>query len=75
MSGVMAALAHKLVAWHSLIPLVGASGAVAGLLGAFAWGHAKTQVRPFAWARSAQPGAGVAHVVHLGDSFVASWWQ
>jgi len=35
-AGVAAAVAHQLAAWQSVVPLVGASGAIAGLLGAFA---------------------------------------
>ena len=49
-SGVVAALAHKLLAWHSVVPLIGASGAIAGLLGACAWRQAKFRIRPFAFA-------------------------
>lgn len=34
-SGIAAATAHQLLASHSAVPLIGASGAIAGLLGAF----------------------------------------
>lgn len=40
-SGVVAASAHQVLAWHSAVPLVGASGAIAGLLGAFALQQAR----------------------------------
>jgi membrane associated rhomboid family serine protease len=35
-SGIAAAGAHQVLAWQSAVPLIGASGAIAGLLGAFA---------------------------------------
>jgi membrane associated rhomboid family serine protease len=44
-AGVVAALAHKLGAWNSPIPLVGASGAIAGAMGAFLLRHARTRIR------------------------------
>ena len=44
-SGVAAATVHALANPGSLEPAVGASGAVAGLMGAFAVGHARTPMR------------------------------
>jgi membrane associated rhomboid family serine protease len=44
-SGVAAAIVHALANPGSLEPAVGASGAVAGLMGAFAVGHARTPMR------------------------------
>jgi membrane associated rhomboid family serine protease len=48
-SGVVATLTHA--AWHpqSLVPLVGASGAIAGLMGAFLIRQATTRIRFFYW--------------------------
>jgi membrane associated rhomboid family serine protease len=40
-AGVAAAGTHQLLAWQSAVPLIGASGAIAGLLGAFTLWHAK----------------------------------
>ena len=44
-SAATGTLAHHLAAPASLIPLVGASGAIAGLMGAFLVGHPRTRVR------------------------------
>jgi membrane associated rhomboid family serine protease len=44
-SGAAAALAHGLVHPHDTAPLVGASGAIAGCMGAFAVAFARTRVR------------------------------
>jgi membrane associated rhomboid family serine protease len=44
-SGAVAALAHGLLHPHDTAPLVGASGAVAGCMGAFAVAFARTRVR------------------------------
>jgi membrane associated rhomboid family serine protease len=44
-SGAAAALAHGLVYPHDTTPLVGASGAIAGCMGAFAVAFARTRVR------------------------------
>ena len=44
-SGAAAALAHGLVYAHDTVPLVGASGAIAGCMGAFAVAFARTRVR------------------------------
>lgn len=44
-SGAVAALAHGLVHPHDTAPLVGASGAIAGCMGAFAVAFARTRVR------------------------------
>lgn len=44
-SGVAAALAHAAVNAGSIEPAIGASGAVAGLMGAFAVGHARQPMR------------------------------
>jgi len=47
-AGVVAALAHKASAPHSLAPLIGASGAIAGCMGAFLVCFARTKIR-FMW--------------------------
>ena len=44
-SGVVAALAHMAAFPHSTIPLVGASGAIAGVMGAFLVRFARTKLR------------------------------
>ena len=44
-SGAVAALAHGLVYPHDTAPLIGASGAIAGCMGAFAVAFARTRVR------------------------------
>jgi len=46
-SAAIGTLAHHLAAPSSLIPLVGASGAIAGLMGAFLVGHPRTRVKMF----------------------------
>jgi membrane associated rhomboid family serine protease len=48
-AGVVAALAQKLLASNSLVPIVGASGAIAGAMGAFLVLFARTRIR-FAYA-------------------------
>jgi membrane associated rhomboid family serine protease len=47
LSGCAGTLAHHLSAPSSMIPLVGASGAIAGLMGAFVVGHPETRIRMF----------------------------
>lgn len=47
-AGAVACLAHKAYAPQSEAPLIGASGAVAGAMGAFLVGFAKTKIR-FMW--------------------------
>lgn len=44
-AGVAAGIAHKLMAFDSAIPLLGASGAIAGTMGAFLFRHARTRIR------------------------------
>ena len=46
-SAAIGTLAHHLAAPSSMIPLVGASGAIAGLMGAFLVGHPRTKVKLF----------------------------
>ena len=46
-SAAIGTLAHHLAAPSSQIPLVGASGAIAGLMGAFLVGHPRTRVKMF----------------------------
>jgi membrane associated rhomboid family serine protease len=53
-SGVAAALAHGLFAPNDAAPLVGASGAIAGCMGAFAVAFARTPVR-FLWLLALRP--------------------
>ena len=48
-SGVVATLTHAGMHPQSMIPLVGASGAIAGLMGAFLVRLATTQIRFFYW--------------------------
>ncbi|MCA9644658.1 MAG: rhomboid family intramembrane serine protease [Polyangiaceae bacterium] len=48
-AGVFAALVHKALSPLSPIPLIGASGAVAGAMGAFAFRNAKTNINVLAW--------------------------
>ncbi len=48
-AGVSAALVMKALAPLSAIPLIGASGAVAGAMGAFAFRNAKTHIKVLAW--------------------------
>ena len=45
--GVIAALAHLLTHWGSDIPMIGASGAVAGLMGLFLVRYGRTQISFF----------------------------
>lgn len=47
--GVLAALAQSVAAPGSTIPMVGASGAIAGVLGAYLLLHPKANVRVFVW--------------------------
>jgi membrane associated rhomboid family serine protease len=44
LAGVVGALAHHAAQRHSLTPLIGASGAIAGAMGAFLVRHAKTKI-------------------------------
>ncbi|HVU88308.1 MAG TPA: rhomboid family intramembrane serine protease [Pirellulales bacterium] len=48
--GVLAGLAHAAVHWGSEVPLVGASGAIAGVIGAY-WvlAGARTRIRTLVW--------------------------
>ncbi|MCA9628240.1 MAG: rhomboid family intramembrane serine protease [Myxococcales bacterium] len=48
-AGICAALVHKWLAPLSPLPLIGASGAVAGAMGAFAFRNAKTHIKVLAW--------------------------
>lgn len=36
-SGTIGSIAHLIFNWHSVVPALGASGAIAGVLGGFAW--------------------------------------
>ena len=53
-AGAFAALVHGWVDPHSNVPLVGASGAIAGCMGAFTVAFARTRVR-FLWLLSLRP--------------------
>lgn len=48
-AGVVAALAHRVAMPESMIPLIGASGSVAGAMGAFLVLFARTKIRFFYW--------------------------
>jgi membrane associated rhomboid family serine protease len=48
-SGVAAALVQAISAKHSLVPMVGASGAVAGVLGAYLVTYPRANVHVFVW--------------------------
>ena len=50
-AGGVATLAHHLASPDSMVPLIGASGAIAGLMGAFVVGHPRTKIKVFyaAW--------------------------
>lgn len=48
-AGIVAALAHRLAMPESDIPLIGASGAIAGAMGAFLVLFARTKIRFFYW--------------------------
>jgi membrane associated rhomboid family serine protease len=48
-AGIAAGLAHKLAFPHSAIPVVGASGAIAGAMGAFMVCFARTRIRFVYW--------------------------
>jgi membrane associated rhomboid family serine protease len=48
-SGVAAALAQALTAPHSTIPMIGASGAIAGVLGTYALTYPRANVHCFVW--------------------------
>jgi tetratricopeptide (TPR) repeat protein len=48
-AGVVAALAHKLANPTSMMPMVGASGAIAGAMGAFLVSYARTRIRFVYW--------------------------
>ncbi len=47
--GIAAGLAQALTAPHSAVPMIGASGAIAGILGAYLLLHPKANVRVFVW--------------------------
>jgi membrane associated rhomboid family serine protease len=53
-AGAVAALVHGAFMPHDTAPLVGASGAIAGCMGAFAVAFARTRVR-FAWLLAVRP--------------------
>lgn len=44
-SGLAGMLAHHLAHPHSLVPMIGASGAIAGLIGAYVIGHPRSHIR------------------------------
>jgi membrane associated rhomboid family serine protease len=48
-AGIAAALAHRLAMPESTIPLIGASGSIAGAMGAFLVLFARTKIRFFYW--------------------------
>jgi membrane associated rhomboid family serine protease len=48
-AGLCGALGHHLAEPHSALPLIGASGAIAGLMGAFLVRNATTRIRFFMW--------------------------
>jgi membrane associated rhomboid family serine protease len=46
-AGAAGVLGHHLSASHSMVPLVGASGAIAGLMGAYVIGHPRSRIKVF----------------------------
>lgn len=48
-AGLCGALGHHLAQPHSALPLIGASGAIAGLMGAFLVRNATTKIKFFMW--------------------------
>ena len=82
--GVAAGLAHSFMAPNSTMPLIGASGAIAGIIGAYLMLHPKVQVWVLVLGRIPLPvNAALAiiawflfqifHVVYMSDGNTA-WW-
>jgi len=63
LSGIMASFAHVLMFPNSIIPLIGASGAIAGTMGAFLIRMYKTKIRIFYY----------LVFVHAGTAFVPAY--
>jgi membrane associated rhomboid family serine protease len=80
-SGIVASLTFQIANSHSMIPLVGASGAIAGLMGAFLVRFAKTKIRFFyifflflIRTGSFHAPAYVVLPLWFGEQLLYAWW-
>jgi membrane associated rhomboid family serine protease len=68
-AGAGATLAHQLAFPESFVPLVGASGAISGLLGAFVVGYPRTRIRMLYFV----PVVGIGHVYVRAWLLIPGW--